>query len=112
MEAQSTDRRLPWIAVAIIAWNTFDVIVHVVNGFVGIYRISGNIAATVAALVVVLAKGRPSAAYVSGVAALAVFVLNAIHADHLGQASRPARVSQRVGCSDRCTNDGWARCSQ
>lgn len=34
IEAMDTGRRLVWIAVALIAWNTFDVIAHVVNGFV------------------------------------------------------------------------------
>jgi hypothetical protein len=79
MEAKRTDRGLLWIALAIVAWNTFDVVVHVANGFVEVLRISGNIAAVAATLIAVLGKARRHTAHVSGAAALAVFVLNAIH---------------------------------
>jgi hypothetical protein len=79
METQTKIKRYPWLAILIILWNIIDIVVHIPFGMVEPLRVSGSIAGIAATLIVFLSIDKQVAAYILGVATLAVVSLNTIH---------------------------------
>ncbi len=78
------DRKIPWLPILLIAWNIFDIVVHVRADQVESLRVTGNIVGIAAALIVLLRFAKSYAPYVLGLAAAAVVVLNALFASENG----------------------------
>ena len=64
--------------ILLIAWNIFDIIVHVAADLVEPLRIAGNIAALIAAGIVLSGLARNHAHHVLGLGALFVVALNVL----------------------------------
>lgn len=73
METKNTSRTLPWLAILIIVWNTFDIALHVYVELVEPLRVAGNVAAIAAAVIVLLGLARTYVPYVLGITA-AIFI--------------------------------------
>ncbi|MGJ3239061.1 MAG: hypothetical protein ACFE0Q_10190 [Anaerolineae bacterium] len=80
METKNTSRNLPWLAILIIVWNTFDIALHVYVELVEPLRVVGNVAAIAAAVIVLLGLARTYAPHVLGLATVMVVGLNIAHA--------------------------------
>lgn len=80
METKNTSRNLPWLAILIIVWNTFDIALHVYVELVEPLRVAGNVAAITAAVIVLLGLVRTYAPHVLGLATVIVVGLNIAHA--------------------------------
>jgi hypothetical protein len=80
MEAQNPNRRIQWSPILLIAWNLFDLILHVAIDMAEPLRIAGNVVAIVAALIVLLANVESAAPYILGGAAVVVLAVNVVHA--------------------------------
>ena len=84
MKTQNKDNKIQWLPILLIAWNVFDIALHVAIDRVEPLRITGNIVGIAAALIVLLRFAKPYAPYVLGLAAAAVVVLNALFASENG----------------------------
>lgn len=73
METKNTSRTLPWLAILIIAWNLFDIALHVFVELVEPLRVAGNVAAIAAAVIVLSGLARNYAPHVLGLTA-ALFI--------------------------------------
>ena len=80
METANTGRNLPWLAILIIGWNTFDIVLHVYVELVEPLRVAGNVAAIAAAVIVLLGLARDYAPHVLGLATVIFIGLNITHA--------------------------------
>ena len=79
MKTENTNRQIQWLPVLLIAWNLFDIFVHVRADLAEPLRISGNIVGIVAGLIVLFGVAKATAPQILGGAAAAVFVLNTFH---------------------------------
>ena len=79
METKNTSRNLPWLAILIIVWNTFDIALHVYVELVEPLRVAGNVVAIAAAVIVLLGLARTYAPHVLGLATVIVVGLNIAH---------------------------------
>ena len=79
-------REFPWLPTLLIAWNLFDLIIHLAVDMAEPLRISGNIVATVAGVIVWLGFAKTYAPHLLTVSAVAVVVLNASHVAQHGAA--------------------------
>lgn len=84
MTKQSTNRKIQWLPILIIAWNIFDIAVHVAVDMVEPLRVSGNIVGIAVALIVLLGFAKGYAPHLLGLAAVAVVALNALFASEEG----------------------------
>lgn len=80
MTPQTTTRKLLWLPILLIAWNLFDIVVHVAVDMVEPLRVTGNIVGIVAALVILLANVKQYASTILSGAAFVVLIVNVIHA--------------------------------
>ncbi len=78
METKSTSRNLPWLAVLIVVWNTFDIALHVYVELVEPLRVAGNVAAIAAAAIVLLGLARNYAPRVLGLGAVVFIGFNIV----------------------------------
>jgi hypothetical protein len=78
MTIQNTDRKIPWLPTLFIAWNLFDIAVHVATGLVEPLRVAGNIVGIVAALIVLLANVKSYAPQILGGTAILVVISNMV----------------------------------
>lgn len=74
----NTSRNIPWLAILIIVWNTFDIVLHVYVELVEPLRIAGNVAAIAAAVIVLLGLVRNYAPHVLGLAAVLFIGFNTL----------------------------------
>lgn len=84
MKTENTKRPFQWLPILLIAWNIFDIFVHVRADMVEPLRVTGNIVAIVAALIVWLGYAKLYAPHILSGAAILVVVLNAVHASEHG----------------------------
>ena len=71
-------RNTRWLPILLVAWSTLDIAVHVAVDMVEPLRITGNVAAIVAGLIVLAGIVRAAAPYVVGLAAVVVVGLNGV----------------------------------
>ena len=76
MKTENTSRKIQWLPTLLIVWNILDIVVHVALNLVEPLRIAGNVAALVAAVVVLLGFARAYAPHVLGLAAALVVGFN------------------------------------
>lgn len=76
MDTPKKSRSLLWLPIALLAWNGFDVILHIALDFVEPLRIAGNVVAAAAALVALLRLAGRYAPHVLSLAAALVVGLN------------------------------------
>lgn len=76
MKTENTSRKIQWLPILLIVWNILDIVVHVALNLLEPLRIAGNVAALVAAVVVLLGFARASAPHVLGLAAALVVGFN------------------------------------
>ena len=85
MDTQNKNRKIQWLLpILLIAWNTFDIFVHVRADLVEPLRVTGNIIGIAAALIILLGFAKSYAPHILGLAAAAVVALNAIFASEEG----------------------------
>lgn len=70
METKNTSHNLPWLAILLIIWNTFDIALHVYVELVEPLRVAGNVAAIVAAGIVLLGFARHYASHILALTAV------------------------------------------
>ncbi len=76
METENNDQTFQMLPTLLIVWNLFDIGLHVAINLVEPLRIAGNIAALIAAAIVLLGLARGYAPYVLGLGALLVVGFN------------------------------------
>ena len=76
MKTANTSRKIQWLPILLIVWNILDIVVHVVLNLAEPLRIAGNVAALVAAVVVLLGLARAYAPHLLGLAAALVVGFN------------------------------------
>lgn len=79
MKTESTTYKFHILFILLIAWNIFDIFIHVRADLVEALRVTGNIVAIAAALIVLFGVAKSIAPRILGLAAAAVFILNALH---------------------------------
>jgi hypothetical protein len=79
MKTETKNQKFQWLPTLLIAWNTIDLVLHVAVDMAEPLRITGNVVAIVAALIVLLANVKSYAPYILGGAAVVVVILNSIH---------------------------------
>lgn len=80
MQTQNIDHKITWLPTLLIAWNLFDLVLHVAIDMAEPLRITGNIVAIAAALIVLLGYAKSNAPYTLGGAAVVVVAVNTVHA--------------------------------
>ena len=78
MNESNVRSRHPWLPINLLAWNGFDVVLHVAVDLVEPLRVAGNVVAAAAALVVLMRLAGRYAPHVLSVAAALVVGLNAV----------------------------------
>jgi hypothetical protein len=76
MKTGNASRKIQWLPILLISWSIFDIVLHVMLDMAEPLRIAGNVAALVAAVVVLLGLARAYAAHVLGLAAALVIGFN------------------------------------
>jgi hypothetical protein len=76
MKTANPSRKIQWLPTLLIVWNILDIVVHVALNLAEPLRIAGNVAALVAAVVVLLGLARASAPHLLGLAAALVVGFN------------------------------------
>ena len=79
METENTNRKFQWLPILLIAWNLFDIFVHVRADMVEPLRVTGNVVGIVAGLIVLFGVAKAAAPQILGGSATAVFILNTFH---------------------------------
>ncbi len=79
MKTESTNRTVQLLSILAIALNIFDIVVHVRADMAEPLRITGNVVAIAAALVVMIGVANAVAPQILGGSAAAVFILNTFH---------------------------------
>ena len=83
MKTENTDQKIQWLPILLIAWNIFDIVLHIAIDRVEPLRVTGNIVGIAAALIVLLGFAKLVAPYILGLAATVVVVFNALFASNL-----------------------------
>ena len=78
MNTKNSSRNIPWLAILIIVWNIFDIVLHVYVELVEPLRVAGNVTAILAAIVVLLGLARNFAPHLLGLAALLFIGFNSL----------------------------------
>ena len=79
MKTENTNRKLQLLSILLIVLNLFDIVVHVRADMVEPLRVTGNIVAIAATLIVLLGVAKVVAPQILGGSAAAVFILNTFH---------------------------------
>jgi hypothetical protein len=80
MNTQNKTKKFQWLPILLIAWNTIDLVLHVAIDMAEPLRITGNVVAIVAALIILLANVKSYAPHILGGAAVVVLAVNVVHA--------------------------------
>jgi hypothetical protein len=84
MKTRNKDQKFQWLPTFLIAWNIFDIAVHVAVDMVEPLRVTGNIVGIAAALIVLLGVAKAYAPHILGGAAVVVVILNTVFASGNG----------------------------
>lgn len=85
MKTENTERKFQWLPILLIAWNIFDIAVHIRADMVEPLRMTGNLVAIAAALIVLLGFAKAYATHILVLAAITVVVLNTLFASENGE---------------------------
>ncbi len=84
MKTENANRKFQWLPILLIAWNLFDIFVHVRADMVEPVRVTGNIVGIVAALILLFGVAKSITPQILGGSAVAVLILNIFHSFHHG----------------------------